>query len=145
MTGPKTINLLLVEDTEEDAILLKRALERGRLVLRVFWVADGKEALDFLHHRGVYADVSAYPRPEIILLDLKLPWVGGLEILKNIRGDENLKTLPVVVLTSSDESKDIIRSYQEGASSYLTKSALFLNPGAGPASILETVMAMAGI
>ena len=145
MTGPRTINVLLVEDTEEHAVLMKRALERGRLVPRLFWVKDGKEALDFLHHQGAYADAAAHPRPDVILLDLKLPKVSGLEILANIKGDENLKIVPVVILTASDEGKDIIKSYQEGASSYFTKSVLFLNKGAGPTSILETVMAMAGV
>jgi len=145
MTEPRKINVLLVEDTEEHAVLLKRALERGRLVPRIFWVTDGKEALDFLYHRGVYADAGVYPRPEIILLDLKLPKVSGLEILQNIRGNEELKIVPVVILTASDEGKDIIKSYQEGANSYFTKSVLFLNKGAGPTSILETVMAMAGV
>jgi CheY-like chemotaxis protein len=145
MTGPRTINVLLVEDTEEHAVLMKRALERGRLVPRLFWVKDGKEALDFLYHQGVYADAGAYPRPEVVLLDLKLPKISGLEILQNIRGDEQLKNVPVVILTASDEDKDIIKSYQEGANSYFTKSVLFLNKGAGPTSILETVMAMAGV
>ena len=145
MTGPRTINVLLVEDTEEHAVLMKRALERGRLVPRLFWVKDGKEALDFLYHQGVYADAGTYPRPEVVLLDLKLPKVSGLEILQNIRGDEQLKSVPVVILTASDEDKDIIKSYREGANSYFTKSVLFLNKGAGPTSILETVMAMAGV
>ena len=145
MTGPRTINVLLVEDTEEHAVLMKRALERGRLVPRLFWVKDGKEALDFLYHRGGYANTGAYPRPQMVLLDLKLPKVSGMEILQNIRGDEQLKGVPVVILTASDEDKDIIKSYREGANSYFTKSVLFLNKGAGPTSILETVMAMAGV
>jgi CheY-like chemotaxis protein len=145
MTEPRKRNVLLVEDTEEHAILMKHALERGRLVPRLSWVKDGKEALDFLYHQGVYADAGANPRPDIILLDLKLPKVSGLEILQNIKSDEKLKVIPVVILTASDEDKDIIKSYQEGANSYFTKSVLFLNEGAGPTSILEMLMAMAGI
>jgi CheY-like chemotaxis protein len=109
------------------------------------WVKDGKEALDFLHHRGVYASPVTHPRPQVILLDLKLPKVSGLDILHHIRADEELKDIPVIILTASDEEKDIIKSYQEGANSYLTKAVLFLNKGAGPASILETVMTMAGV
>jgi CheY-like chemotaxis protein len=81
----------------------------------------------------------------VILLDLKLPKVNGLEILEQIKHDEKLRNIPVVILTASDESKDIIKSYQEGADSYFTKSILFLNKGAGPTSILDTVMAMAGV
>jgi len=137
-------NILLVEDTEEHAILMMRALENGKLRPRIFWITDGKAALDFMYNRGDYADSEANPRPDIILLDLKLPKVHGLEILKQIKGEERLRDIPVVVLTASDEGKDIIRSYQGGAESYFTKSVLFQNKGADPAAILDTVMAMAG-
>ena len=145
MIEEKETNVLLVEDTEEHAVLMRRALERGTLKPRLFWVTDGKKALDFLHHRGVYTDGEANPRPDLILLDLKLPKVSGLEVLKHIKGDEKLREIPVVILTASDEGKDIIRSYQGGAESYFTKSVLFLNKMAGPAAILDTVMAMAGV
>ena len=145
MTKQRETNILLVEDTEEHAVLMRRALERGKLKPRLFWITDGKAALDFLHNRGVYADGEANPRPDLILLDLKLPKVSGLEVLKRIKGDEKLREIPVVILTASDEGKDIIRSYQRGADSYFTKSVLFLNKGADPATILDTVMAMAGV
>jgi CheY-like chemotaxis protein len=124
---------------------MKRALERGKLKPRLFWVTDGKAALDFLHNRGVYADGEANPRPDLILLDLKLPKVSGLEVLKHIKDDEKLREIPVLIFTASDEGKDIIRSYQGGADSYFTKSVLFLNKGADPTAILDTVMAMAGV
>jgi CheY-like chemotaxis protein len=143
MNEPRTINVLLVEDTEEHAILMKRALERGRMVPRLSWVKDGREALNFLHHRGVFSNAGACPRPDVVLLDLKLPGVSGIEVLRGIKVDEKLKDIPVVILTATDEDKDIIKSYHEGANSYVTKSVLFLNEGAGPTSILETVMAMA--
>jgi two-component system response regulator len=145
MTEEKEINILLVEDTEEHAVLMRRALERGKLKPRLFWVTDGKAALDFLHNRGVYTDGEANPRPEVILLDLKLPKISGLEVLEHIKGDEKLREIPVVILTASDEKRDIIRGYKGGAESYFTKSILFLNKGTNPTAILDTVMAMAGV
>ena len=145
MTGQREINILLVEDTEEHAVLIRRALEKGKLRPRIFWITDGKAALDFLYNRGNYADREANPKPDLILLDLKLPKVSGLEVLEQIKCEENLRDIPVVVLTASDEGKDIIRSYQGGAESYLTKSVLFLNKGAEPTVILDTVMTLAGV
>ena len=145
MTEQRETNILLVEDTEEHAILMMRALEHGKLKPRLFWITDGKAALDFLYNLGDYTDREANPKPDIILLDLKLPKVHGLEILKQIKGEERLRDIPVVVLTASDEGKDIIRSYQGGAESYLTKSVLFLNKGADPAAILDTVLAIVGV
>jgi CheY-like chemotaxis protein len=145
MTEKREINVLMVEDTEEHAVLMRRALERGKLKPRLSWIKDGQAALNFLYNRGAYADRKANPRPDLILLDLKLPKVSGLEILEHIKGDEKLKDIPVVILTASDEGKDIIRSYQGGADSYFTKSVLFLNKGSDPTAILDTVMAMAGV
>lgn len=145
MTLQREPNILLVEDTEEHAVLMSRALEKGKVKPRLFWVKDGKAALDFLHNQGAYADKQANPRPDLVLLDLKLPKVSGLEVLKQVKGEEGLSDIPVVVLTASDEGNDIIRSYREGADSYFTKSVLFLNKGADPTAILDTVMAMAGI
>ena len=142
---PTKANILLVEDTEEHAVLMRRALESGKLRPRLFWITDGKAALDFLHNLGNYADREANPKPDIILLDLKLPKVSGLEILEQIKGEEKLRDIPVVILTASDEGKDIIRCCQGGADSYFTKSVLFLNKGAEPTAILDTVMAMAGV
>ena len=145
MTIQRETNILLVEDTEEHAILMMRALEHAKLKPQVFWITDGKAALDFLYNRGDYADIEANPKPDLILLDLKLPKVSGLEILEQIKGEERLRDIPVVVLTASDEGKDIIRSYQGGAESYFTKSVLFLNKGADATVILDTVMTMAGV
>jgi len=145
MTTQRETNILLVEDTEEHAVLMKRALEDGKLKPRLFWITDGKAALDFLYNRGDYTDIEANPKPDIILLDLKLPKVHGLKVLEQIKGEEGLKDIPVVVLTASDEGRDIIRSYQEGAESYFTKSVLFLNKGADPTVILDTLMTIAGV
>lgn len=144
MTIKMEPNILLVEDTEEHAALMKRALEDGKLKPRLFVATDGKAALDFLYNRGDYTDREVNPRPNLILLDLKLPKVSGLEVLKQLKGEETLRDIPVVVLTASDEGKDIIRSYQQGAESYLTKSVLFFNKGSDPAMILDTLMTMAG-
>jgi two-component system response regulator len=145
MTEEREINILMVEDTEEHGVLMRRALERGKLKPQLFWVTDGKAALDFLHKRGVYGNGEANPKPDIILLDLKLPKVSGLEVLEHVKGDEKLREIPVVILTVSDEGRDIIKSYQLGADSYFTKSVLFLNKGADPTAILDTMMAMAGV
>ena len=145
MTEQREINILLVEDTEEHAVLIRRALENGKLRPRIFWITDGKAALDFLYNLGDYVDREANPKPDLILLDLKLPKVHGLQILEQIKGEEGLRDIPVVVLTASDEGSDIIRSYQEGAESYLTKSVLFLNKEANPAAILDIVMVMASV
>ncbi len=145
MTIQRETNILLVEDTEEHAVLMRRALENGKLKPRIFWITDGKAALDFLYNLGDYVDREANPKPDIILLDLKLPKVSGLDVLEQIKGEERLRDIPVVVLTASDEGKDIIRSYQGGAESYFTKSVLFLNKGADATAILDTVMAMAGV
>jgi CheY-like chemotaxis protein len=145
MTAPRMINILMVEDTEEHAILMKRALESAKLKSQLSWVTDGKAALDFLHNRGVYTDRQANPRPDLVLLDLKLPKISGLEVLEQIKSEKGLRGIPVTVLTVSDEGTDIIRSFQGGAESYFTKSVLFLNKGKGPAALLDTVMAMAGV
>jgi len=145
MTILRETNILLVEDTEEHAVLMRRALEKGILKTRIFWIKDGKAALDFLYNLGDYADREANPKPDIVLLDLKLPKVHGLEILEQVKGEERLRDIPVVILTASDEGKDIIRGYQGGADSYFTKSVLFLNKGADATAILDTVMAMAGV
>ena len=144
MTKQRETNILLVEDTEEHARLMRWTLESGKLRPRLFVVTDGKAALDFLHNRGEYADKEANPKPDIILLDLKLPKVSGLEVLERIKGDERLRDIPVVVCTASDEGKDIIRSYQAGAESYIAKSVLFLNKTGGPRAILEAVVLLTG-
>jgi two-component system response regulator len=145
MIMQRELKILLIEDTEEHGILMKRALGRGKLKPRLFWIKDGKAALDFLYNRGDYIDREVNPKPDLILLDLKLPKVSGLEILKQIKGEEGLRDIPVAVLTASDERDDIIRSYKGGVVSYFTKSALFLNKGADATAILDTVMAMAGV
>jgi len=145
MTKQREINILLVEDMEEHAILIRQVLKKSKMRPRILWVTDGKAALDFLYNRGDYTDIVANPKPDLILLDLKLPKVSGLEVLEQVKGEERLRDIPVAVLTASNEPEDIIRSYKGGADSYFTKSVLFINKGADPATILDTVMAMAGV
>jgi CheY-like chemotaxis protein len=144
MTGHKELDILLVEDTEDHALLMKRALEAGQLKPRLFVVTDGEAALDFLYNRGDYTDREANPRPDIILLDLNLPKISGLEVLEQIKGDAKLKNVPVAVLTASDEAKDIVGSYRAGAESYITKSVVFLQKGEGPGTILNAILSLAG-
>jgi two-component system response regulator len=144
MTKQKEVNILLVEDTKEHAMLIRRALEGGKLKPRLFVITDGKAALDFLYNQGDYADSEANPKPDIILLDLRLPKVHGLKVLEQIKGDERLRDIPVAVLTASDEAKDIVGSYQAGAESFITKSVVFLSKGEGPGAILEAIVSLTG-
>ncbi|RJS82817.1 response regulator [Methanophagales archaeon] len=117
------IKILLVEDTEDDILIVERALKKGMLRSRLFVARDGEEALDFLYNRGDYADEKRYPKPDIILLDLRLPKLDGIDVLKRIRSDEKLKDIPVVVFTSSDRDVDIIKTYEDGVRGYIVKSA----------------------
>jgi len=116
--------VLMVEDDPKDVELTLTALEDYNLVNEVFVVRDGQEALDYLYSQGPF---SARPNdnPAVILLDLKLPKVDGLEVLKRIKSDERLKMIPVVVLTSSREERDMIRSYQLGVNAYVVKPVDF--------------------
>lgn len=117
------IEILLVEDNPNDAELTKRALKKGKITNNIFTVSDGEQALDYLFSRGEFIDNDA--KPKVVLLDLKLPKVNGLEVLREIRNNDNTKTLPVVVLTSSNEEKDIIESYKLGVNSYIVKPVEF--------------------
>ena len=114
--------LLLVEDDPDHVLLIQRALARASLVNPLKIVRDGDEAIAYLAGTGEYDDRTRFPIPSLVLLDLKLPRKSGLEVLEWIRGHEALKFLPVVVLTSSSESRDIERAYALGVNSYLVKS-----------------------
>lgn len=124
MTDLLAVEILLVEDSDEDAELTLRALRRGRLANHIHRVCDGEEALEFLFREGRYAE-----RPpgqlRVMLLDLKLPKVDGLEVLRRIRLQPDTQTTPVVVLTSSAEERDIVESYRLGANSYVVKPVAF--------------------
>jgi CheY-like chemotaxis protein len=117
--------ILLVEDNPDHAELAMRNLDDGKLANRVFHVEDGEAALDFLNHRGIYADPHEYPRPHLILLDLRLPKVDGIEVLKSVKASEELKAIPVVILTTSAAERDLAQAYQNYANSYLTKPVDF--------------------
>jgi CheY-like chemotaxis protein len=121
--SPKII--LLVEDNPDDAELTIRALEQNHVGNAVKWVKDGAEALDYLFHRGVYASLSEDSVPVLVLLDLKLPRVDGLEVLRQVRADARVRLIPVVVLTSSAEERDLVQSYGLGANSYVRKPVDF--------------------
>ncbi len=116
--------ILLVEDNPDDVELALHALKRNNIVNPIEVVRDGQEALDYLFYTGKHAG-SEHATPAVILLDLKLPKVDGLEVLKKIKGDQKLKYVPVVVLTSSREEKDLIESYNLGTNSYIRKPVDF--------------------
>ncbi len=118
------IDILLVEDSDEDAELAIRALKQKRLANQLHRVVDGAEALDFLLGTGAYADRAA-EAPKLVLLDLKLPKVDGLEVLRTLKGDPRTQPIPVVVLTSSREDRDLIESYRLGVNSYIVKPVDF--------------------
>jgi two-component system response regulator len=113
--------ILLVEDNSTDEVLTLRSLRRAALANEVVVVRDGEEALDHLFMAGVYAGSPYLGPPALILLDLNLPKIGGLDVLRRIRADERTRVVPVVVLTSSDEDRDLIDSYGSGANSYVRK------------------------
>jgi two-component system, response regulator len=117
--------VLIVEDNATDAELTMRELKKHHLANNLVWVKDGAEALDFLFARGKYADRSINSKPKIILLDLRLPKVDGLELLAKIKADPRTREIPVVVLTSSKEDKDIKESYKLGANSFIVKPVNF--------------------
>jgi CheY-like chemotaxis protein len=111
------IEILLVEDNPNDAEMTLRALRRNNLVNRVHWVKDGAEALDFLS--------SNEKKPKLVLLDLKMPKVDGIEVLRRLKAEASTRTLPVVVMTSSNEERDVVESYRLGVNSYIVKPVQF--------------------
>ena len=115
------IDILLVEDNPRDVEMMLRALRKHNLANKVHVVKDGAEALDFIFVRGAYAHRDPNHPPMVVVLDLKLPKVSGLEVLRAIKGDAQARTIPVVVLTSSQEEKDMVESYQLGVNSYIVK------------------------
>ncbi len=121
--GNRTI--LLVEDNPDDEILTLRELARNNIINEVIVVRDGAEALDYLFGEGKYADRDTGLLPEIVLLDLRLPKIDGLEVLRRLRADKRTKLLPVVIFTSSDQERDIIEGYELGCNSYIRKPVDF--------------------
>ena len=121
---PET-SILLVEDNSDHEFLIRSELPKQNFVNRIVAVWDGAEALDYLFGTGSYADRDPNATPTLVMLDLKLPKIDGLEVLRRIRADERTKALPVVVMTSSDEERDVAESYSRGASIFVRKSANF--------------------
>lgn len=119
------VEILLVEDNPNDAELAIRALKKNNLANKLLWVKDGAEALDFIFASGEYSGREVVNGPKVILLDLRLPKVDGMEVLRRIKGDERTKTIPVVMLTSSREDRDIVESYKLGVNSFISKPVEF--------------------
>jgi two-component system, response regulator len=116
---------LLIEDNQDDVDLTLRAFEKHKIANHIVVLRDGAEALDYLFARGAYAERGSEASPEVVLLDLKLPKIDGLSVLRQIRADERTRLLPVVVLTSSNEESDIVSSYDLGANSFVRKPVDF--------------------
>lgn len=125
MTNTEAIEILLVEDNPNDGELALRALKKNHLANQVFWVKDGAEALEFIFATGAYSSRAPEQRPRVILLDLKLPKVDGLEVLRQLKAQEETRIIPVVMLTSSREERDVIESYRLGVNSYIVKPVEF--------------------
>ncbi len=125
MNEPEVIELLIVEDNPQDLELALRAFRQAKLANHVQVARDGAEALEFLFCEGVFAGRRSSPAPKVILLDLKLPKVDGLEVLKRLKGDPRTRTIPVVVVTSSKEQRDVVESYELGVNSYIVKPVNF--------------------
>lgn len=121
------VEILLVEDNPNDVRLTLHALKKHNVANRVQVVRDGEEALDYLFGTGAFEGRDVMERPRVVLLDLKLPKLDGHEVLQRIRADARTRTIPVVVLTSSSEERDVVRSYDLGASSYIVKPVEFEN------------------
>jgi len=127
MAPLEDVEILLVEDNPNDVELTLRALQKQNLSNKVFVVKDGAEALDFMFASGPYAHRKVDKRPRVVLLDLKLPKVDGLEVLRRIKTDSRTSHIPVVMLTSSQEERDVVDSYNLGVNSYIVKPVDFSN------------------
>ena len=121
----KNTTILVVEDDPDDEVLILLALKKNNIGNKVFVVRDGVEALDYLFCTNQYADRDPHDLPQLTLLDIKLPKIDGLEVLRRVRADERTRLLPVVILTSSKEEQDIVTGYKHGANSYVRKSVDF--------------------
>jgi CheY-like chemotaxis protein len=121
----KSITILMADDDQDDCLLVSKALKASRLANDLRFVEDGEELIDYLFHRGKYTDEQDAPRPGLILLDLNMPRKDGREALKEIKSNAELREIPIVVLTTSKAEEDILRSYNLGANSYVTKPVTF--------------------
>lgn len=119
------VEILLAEDNPRDAEMTMRALRKINFANKLHWVRDGEEAMDFLLATGKYVGRSAANSPKLILLDIKMPKVDGIEVLRRLKADENLRTIPVVIMTSSAEAQDVAHAYHTGVNSYIVKPVQF--------------------
>jgi len=125
MTDLQQVEILLAEDSPADAEMTLRALRRNNLANKVHWVRDGEEALEYMFCRGAYASRHPGPAPKLVMLDIKMPKVDGIEVLRRLKSDPALRTVPVVIMTSSSEQRDLVDSYQLGVNSYIVKPVEF--------------------
>jgi CheY-like chemotaxis protein len=125
MNETDAVEILLVEDTPEDLELALRALRKAKLTNRIQVARDGAEAIEFVFGEGAYAGRKIEDGPKVILLDLKLPKIDGIEVLRRVKSDARTQAIPVVVLTSSKEQKDVVESYRLGVNSYIVKPVNF--------------------
>tara|TARA_R110002096_G_scaffold10361_4_gene40117 strand:+ start:8204 stop:8644 length:441 start_codon:yes stop_codon:yes gene_type:complete len=125
MENNLNIEILLVEDSDQDAELAIRAFKKNNIANSIVRLRDGEAALDFIFARNQYSDRAITNQPKVVLLDLKMPKVNGIEVLREIRNNESTKNLPVVMLTSSNAEKDIVESYKLGVNSYIVKPVNF--------------------
>ena len=119
------VQILMADDDPDDRMMAEQAFHLYRLKNGVFFVEDGQELMDYLHHQGKYADAAQFPLPDLILLDLNMPLKDGREALTEIKMDPALRRIPVVILTTSQAEEDILRSYDLGANAYITKPVTF--------------------
>lgn len=125
MRVKRPIVILMAEDDADDRLLTREALAESRVVNELRFVVDGVDLLEYLRHEGGYADAEVAPRPDLIFLDLNMPRMDGLEALTALKGDPELRRIPVVILTTSEAEEDMIRGYDLGAASYCTKPVTF--------------------
>jgi CheY-like chemotaxis protein len=125
MSATKPIVILMADDDAEDRMLVKEALEENKLRNVLQFAENGEMLMDYLHNKGKFSDKAKYPRPGLILLDLNMPKKDGREALKEIKSDELLKMIPVVILTTSKAEEDVLKTYNLGVSSFITKPVTF--------------------
>jgi two-component system, response regulator len=125
MTDADAIEILLAEDNAEDAEMTLRALRRNNLANHLHWVKDGEEALEYLFGTGRHAGRSAARPPKLVLLDIKMPKVDGIDVLRRLKESPETRGIPVVVMTSSNEERDVVDAYRHGANSYIVKPVQF--------------------
>jgi CheY-like chemotaxis protein len=123
----RIVKILLVEDNPDDIDITKRALKEAKIVNQLWVVRDGQEAVDFLQHKGSFQDTGSSPKPGLVLLDINLPKINGIEVLKIIKQDPELKMIPVVMLTVSKRDEDVVKSYNGGCNSFIQKPVNFEN------------------